>query len=193
MVLEQHIVLVHASADPTTKIGSVSSGRIPYKFVHGTIKLFVWYVFVQRIEGYEWINNNDKNYWKEKGVYPQSQHDSPALNWPSNTSPELIPLPLHWEHKTAPIKNKNKNHASAFLELKCTIGRARVERPRSEIVLPFPLQSAHSTLFGFVLRSSLAACMHIQGVEGKIAINLMRWERCAVPSNLGLGNLMPRR
>lgn len=44
--------------------------------------------------------------------YPQSQHVSPALNCPLKISTEFTPLPLHWEHRTAPVNqtwhNKTK-------------------------------------------------------------------------------------
>jgi hypothetical protein len=51
----------------------------------------------------QWQKKKNK---KEIGVtgsnYPQSQHNSPALNCPLKKSTEFTPLPLHCEHRIAP-------------------------------------------------------------------------------------------
>ena len=47
--------------------------------------------------------NDNKNKQKQEeevtgSSYPQSQHESPALNCPLKMSTEFTPLPLHCEH-----------------------------------------------------------------------------------------------
>jgi hypothetical protein len=56
----------------------------------------------------KWPNNKTlEKKKKTKAInesnYPQSQHESPALNCPLKRSTELTPLPLHCEHRTAPV------------------------------------------------------------------------------------------
>lgn len=66
-----------------------------------------------------------KNKRREKVLgYPQSQHESPALNCPLKRSAEFTPLPLHCEQRTAPAQlhstiqiypNPNRLHAFSTL------------------------------------------------------------------------------
>lgn len=54
----------------------------------------------------QWLNNKTFKKERKKGItgsnYPQSQHESPALNCPLKRSTEFTALPLHCEHRTAP-------------------------------------------------------------------------------------------